>query len=88
MSALDLVVFADVASTEYEDAVVRGSEHRFEGSDYVSMPNVKGLVKVPASKQSTRRSTRHKGVGQPSTSETIDLGDDLEVEDTEVPADV
>ncbi|KAJ0467319.1 hypothetical protein HanIR_Chr14g0684001 [Helianthus annuus] len=87
MSALDFiksddtsdVVFADVASTEYEDVVVRGSEHRFEGSDYVSMPNVKGLVKVPASKQCTRRSTRHKGVGQPSTSETIDLGDDLEV---------
>ncbi|KAJ0692402.1 hypothetical protein HanPI659440_Chr15g0585531 [Helianthus annuus] len=70
-----------------EDAVVRGSEHRFEGSDYVSIPNVKGFVKVPASKQCTRRSTRRIGAGQPSSSETIDLGDDLEVEDTKVPTD-
>ncbi|KAJ0502855.1 hypothetical protein HanHA300_Chr11g0417651 [Helianthus annuus] len=95
MSALDFiksddtsdVVFADAASAEGEDAVVRGSEHRFEGSYYVSVSNVKGFVKVAASKQSTRRSTRRKGVGQPSSSETIDLGDDLEVEDTKVPTD-
>ncbi|KAJ0732283.1 hypothetical protein HanRHA438_Chr07g0318431 [Helianthus annuus] len=46
MSALDFsksddtsdVVFADAASAEGEDAVVRGSENRFEGSDYVSVP--------------------------------------------------
>ncbi|KAM0052217.1 hypothetical protein Hdeb2414_s0007g00245651 [Helianthus debilis subsp. tardiflorus] len=25
----------------------RGSEHRFEGSGYVSVPNVKGFVKIP-----------------------------------------
>ncbi|MFS7889907.1 hypothetical protein Hanom_Chr00s000005g01612471 [Helianthus anomalus] len=95
MSALDFiksdetsdVVFADVASAEGEDVVVRGSEYRFEGSGYVSVPNVKGFVKVPALKQSTRRSTRSKGVGQPSSSEKIDLGDDLDVEDTDVPAD-
>ncbi|KAM0008583.1 hypothetical protein Hdeb2414_s0022g00616041 [Helianthus debilis subsp. tardiflorus] len=42
------VVFTDVASAEGEDVVVRGSEHRFEGSGYVSVPNVKGFVKVPA----------------------------------------
>ncbi|MFS7905564.1 hypothetical protein Hanom_Chr01g00049161 [Helianthus anomalus] len=68
MSALDFiksddtsdVVFADVASTEGEDVVVRGSEHRFEGSGYVSVPNLKGFVKVPASKQSTFHSTRRK----------------------------
>ncbi|KAF5782109.1 hypothetical protein HanRHA438_Chr11g0504461 [Helianthus annuus] len=95
MSALDFlksddtsdVVFADTISAEGEDVVVRGSEHRFEGSDYVNVPNVKGFVKPPASKQSTRCSTRRKGVGQPSTSETIDLGDELDVEDTEVPDD-
>ncbi|KAJ0450407.1 hypothetical protein HanHA300_Chr15g0555961 [Helianthus annuus] len=50
------------------------------------MPWLEGFVKVPASKQCTRRSTRRIGAGQPST-ETIDLGDDLEVEDTKVPAD-
>ncbi|MFS8003827.1 hypothetical protein Hanom_Chr13g01218471 [Helianthus anomalus] len=53
------VVFADAASAEGEDVVVRGSE-RFEGSDYVSVLNVKGFVKAPVSKQSTRRSTRRK----------------------------
>ncbi|KAJ0448539.1 hypothetical protein HanPSC8_Chr17g0784771 [Helianthus annuus] len=82
------VVFTDAASAEGEDAVVRGSEHRFEGSGYVSVRNVKGFVKVAASKASTRRSTRRKGAGQPSSSETIDLGDDLEVsKDLEVPTD-
>ncbi|MFS8034624.1 hypothetical protein Hanom_Chr17g01583311 [Helianthus anomalus] len=95
MSALDFiksddtsdVVFADAASTEGEDAVVRGSDHRFIGLGYVSLPNAKGFVKVPASKQSTRHYTRRKGARQPACFETIDLGDDLEVEDTEVPAD-
>ncbi|KAM0043327.1 hypothetical protein Hdeb2414_s0010g00339981 [Helianthus debilis subsp. tardiflorus] len=76
------VVFADAASAEGEDAVVRGFEHRFEGSVYVNVPNVKGFVNPPVSKHSTRRSTRRKGVGPPSTSETIDLGDKLDVEDT------
>ncbi|KAM0046260.1 hypothetical protein Hdeb2414_s0009g00314051 [Helianthus debilis subsp. tardiflorus] len=95
MSALDFiksddtsdVVFADAASAKGEDVVVSGSEHRFDGSNYVGVPNVKGFVKAPASKQSTRRSTRRKGVGQPSTSKNIDLVDDLEKEDTEVPDD-
>ncbi|MFS7900500.1 hypothetical protein Hanom_Chr00s117802g01810391 [Helianthus anomalus] len=81
------VVFVDVASVEGEDVVVRGSGHRFEGSKYVSVFNVKGFVKPPASNQSTRRPTRRKGAGQPLTSETIDLGDELDVEDTEVPDD-
>ncbi|KAM0040339.1 hypothetical protein Hdeb2414_s0012g00392651 [Helianthus debilis subsp. tardiflorus] len=82
------VVFTDAASTEGEDVVVRGSEHRFERSGYVSVPNIKRFVKVAASKASTRRSTRRKGVGQRSSSETIDLGDDLEIyEDLEVPTD-
>ncbi|MFS7948178.1 hypothetical protein Hanom_Chr06g00556941 [Helianthus anomalus] len=59
MSALDLVksddtsdvVFGDVAVTLGEDAVVRGSEHRFEGSSYVNVPNVKGFMKAPGSKK-------------------------------------
>ncbi|KAJ0738764.1 hypothetical protein HanOQP8_Chr06g0230371 [Helianthus annuus] len=68
--------------------LVRGSEHRFEGSGYISVANVKGFAKVAASKASTRRPTRRKGAGRPSSSETIDLGDDLEIyEDLEVPTD-
>ncbi|MFS7948177.1 hypothetical protein Hanom_Chr06g00556931 [Helianthus anomalus] len=66
MSALDLVksddtsdvVFGDVAVTLGEDAVVRGSEHRFEGSSYVNVPNVKGFMKAPGSKVSICRSNR------------------------------
>ncbi|KAJ0766089.1 hypothetical protein HanPI659440_Chr08g0311451 [Helianthus annuus] len=81
------VVFTDAASAEGEDVVVRGSEHRFEASGYDNVPNVKGFVKVVASKASTRRSTLRNGAGQPSSSETIDLGDDVEVsEDLEIPA--
>ncbi|KAJ0742920.1 hypothetical protein HanPI659440_Chr10g0369691 [Helianthus annuus] len=81
------VIFTDAAANEGEDAVVRGSEHRFEGSAYVNVPNVKRFVKVVASKASTRRSTRRTGVGQPSSSEIVDLSDDVEIlEDVEVPA--
>ncbi|KAF5797625.1 hypothetical protein HanRHA438_Chr07g0293401 [Helianthus annuus] len=88
MSLLDLVksddtfdvVFEDAAATPGEDAIARGSEHRFEGSDYVSVPNVKGFTKVPASKVSTRRLNRRlKSVDQPSGSEAIDISDDIEV---------
>ncbi|KAF5820251.1 hypothetical protein HanXRQr2_Chr01g0000121 [Helianthus annuus] len=65
MSALDFiksdynsdVVFGDAEATEGDDAVVRGAEHRFEGSGYVNVPNVKGFTKAAASKASTRRST-------------------------------
>ncbi|KAF5774776.1 hypothetical protein HanXRQr2_Chr13g0604491 [Helianthus annuus] len=88
MSALDFVksddtsdvVLEDVAATPGEDAIARGSEHRFEGSGYVSVPNVKGFTKVPASKVSTRRLNRHlKSADQPSSSEAIDISDDIEV---------
>ncbi|KAF5809621.1 hypothetical protein HanRHA438_Chr04g0169521 [Helianthus annuus] len=83
MSALDFiksddtfdVVFVDGEAAEGDDGVVRGAEHRFKGSTYVSVPNVKGFVKVAASKASTRR----KGAGQPSSSETVDLSDDVEI---------
>ncbi|KAJ0714686.1 hypothetical protein HanPI659440_Chr13g0492231 [Helianthus annuus] len=74
------VAFGDVAATLGEDAVVRGSEHRFEGSGYVSVPNVKGFSKAPGSRVSIRRSNlRLKGADQPSGSEAIDISDDIEV---------
>ncbi|MFS8006215.1 hypothetical protein Hanom_Chr14g01246621 [Helianthus anomalus] len=88
MSALDFVksndtsdvVFGDAAATPGEDAIARGSEHRLEGSGYVSVPNVKGFTKVPCSKVSVRRSNRRlKGADQPSGSEAIDISDDIEV---------
>ncbi|KAM0040087.1 hypothetical protein Hdeb2414_s0012g00389701 [Helianthus debilis subsp. tardiflorus] len=65
------VVFMDVEATEGEDAVARGSEQRFEGSGYVSIPNVKGFTKVPAPKVFTRRSNQRllKSANQPSGSE-------------------
>ncbi|KAM0047062.1 hypothetical protein Hdeb2414_s0009g00324081 [Helianthus debilis subsp. tardiflorus] len=89
MSALDFiksddtsdVMFTDVVAAKGDDVVVRGSKHRFEGLGYVNVHNIKGFVKVSASKASTRCSTRRKGVRQPSSSETVDLSDDLEVSD-------
>ncbi|MFS8018041.1 hypothetical protein Hanom_Chr15g01387481 [Helianthus anomalus] len=74
------VVFGDAATTPGEDAIARGSEHRFEGFGYVSVPNIKGFTKVPGSKVSVRRSNRClKSVDQPSGSEAIDISDDIEV---------
>ncbi|KAF5798158.1 hypothetical protein HanXRQr2_Chr07g0289531 [Helianthus annuus] len=74
------LAFGDAATTPGEDAVARGSEHRFEGSGYVSVPNVKGFTKVSASKVSVRRSNRRlKSADQPSGSEAIDISDDIEV---------
>ncbi|KAJ0797495.1 hypothetical protein HanPI659440_Chr04g0174521 [Helianthus annuus] len=82
MSALDFiksddtsdVAFGDVAATPSEDAVVRGSEHSFEGSGYVNVSNVRGFTKAPGSKVSVRRSNcRLKGGDQPSGSEAIDI---------------
>ncbi|KAJ0557826.1 hypothetical protein HanIR_Chr07g0329551 [Helianthus annuus] len=87
MSALDFIksddtsdiAFDDVGATPGEDAVVRGSDYRFEGSGYANVPNVKGFTKATASKGSTRHSQRHlKGVDQPSGSEPIDVSDDIE----------
>ncbi|KAM0070639.1 hypothetical protein Hdeb2414_s0001g00015451 [Helianthus debilis subsp. tardiflorus] len=52
------VAFDDAAATLGEDAIVRGSDHRFEGSGYVSVPNVKGFTKAEGSKVSVRRSKR------------------------------
>ncbi|KAM0036710.1 hypothetical protein Hdeb2414_s0014g00429611 [Helianthus debilis subsp. tardiflorus] len=53
MSALDFVKsddMSDVAITDAkaaagDDAVVRGSEHMFEDTEYVSVPNVKDFTR-------------------------------------------
>ncbi|KAJ0741202.1 hypothetical protein HanOQP8_Chr06g0225361 [Helianthus annuus] len=86
MSALDFVksddtldvAFMDAEAAAGDDAVVRGSEHRFEGLGYV---NVKGFTKVTVPKVSTRRSNRRmlKATGQSSTSEHVVFIDDIEV---------
>ncbi|MFS7917706.1 hypothetical protein Hanom_Chr03g00192321 [Helianthus anomalus] len=91
MSALDFiksddtsdVVFMDAETTKGDDVVVRGAEHRFEGSTYMNVPNFKGFTKVAVSIASTRRSTRHmlKGAEQPSGSKPVDLIDDIETPD-------
>ncbi|MFS7960646.1 hypothetical protein Hanom_Chr08g00705501 [Helianthus anomalus] len=55
-------------------------ERRFEGSGYVNVPYVMGFTKVPGSKVSVCRLNRHlKGVDQPSSSEAIDISNDIEV---------
>ncbi|KAJ0891185.1 hypothetical protein HanPSC8_Chr09g0350631 [Helianthus annuus] len=51
------VVFGDAEATEGDDVVVYGAEHRFEGSGYVNVPNVKGFAKEATYKASTCRST-------------------------------
>ncbi|MFS8018729.1 hypothetical protein Hanom_Chr15g01395421 [Helianthus anomalus] len=59
MSALDFlksddtskVVFSDAASAEGEDVVVRCAKHRFEGSGYVSVPNVKDVEVLDGGKK-------------------------------------
>ncbi|KAJ0605302.1 hypothetical protein HanHA300_Chr02g0061511 [Helianthus annuus] len=73
MSALDFVksddtsdvAFTDVEAMAGDDAVVRGSEHRFEDIGYVNVSNVKGFTKTAAPKTSTRRFIRRmlKGLG-------------------------
>ena len=77
------VVFGDAEATTGEDVVVRGTEHRFEGSGYVNVPNVKGFTKVVASKVSTRRSSccLIKTTDQPSASEPVELSNDIEASD-------
>ncbi|KAJ0682295.1 hypothetical protein HanPI659440_Chr16g0645751 [Helianthus annuus] len=91
MSALDFiksddtsdVVFGDAEAIEGDDAVVRGAEHRFEGSGYVNVLKVKWFTKATASKASTHHSTHRmlKGAEQPSSSEAVDLSDDIETSD-------
>ncbi|KAJ0834511.1 hypothetical protein HanRHA438_Chr16g0744441 [Helianthus annuus] len=87
MSALDFiksddtsdVVYEDVPSVPDENVVVRTAEQRFDGSGYVSVSNVKGFSKPIVPKASTRRSTRRlKGVPQSTSTEPVELSDDIE----------
>ncbi|KAM0041115.1 hypothetical protein Hdeb2414_s0011g00362521 [Helianthus debilis subsp. tardiflorus] len=72
------VVFTDAQAVEGDDAVGRGSEHRFEDVGYVSVPNVKGFA---APKALTRRSARRmlKSAAQSTSSDPVELSDDIEV---------
>ncbi|KAF5788217.1 hypothetical protein HanXRQr2_Chr10g0461581 [Helianthus annuus] len=88
MSALDFiksndtsdVVFEDVPVIPDENAVVKGTEQRFEGTGYVGISNVKGFSKPLAPKASTRRSTRRlKGIPQSTSTEPVELSDDIKV---------
>ncbi|MFS8019428.1 hypothetical protein Hanom_Chr15g01403651 [Helianthus anomalus] len=81
------VVFMDAKATEGDDVVIRGAEHRFEGSAYVNVSNVKGFTKVAAFKASIRHSTLRmlKGAEPPSGSEPVELSDEIEtLDDLEV----
>ncbi|KAJ0565686.1 hypothetical protein HanIR_Chr06g0265361 [Helianthus annuus] len=98
MSALDFiksddtsdVVFEDAPSVPGENVVVRTSEQRFEGTGYVSAANVKGFTKSNAPKSSSRRSSRRllKAGPQSTSTEPVDLTDDIEVSEDQVEAGV
>ncbi|MFS7988841.1 hypothetical protein Hanom_Chr11g01039601 [Helianthus anomalus] len=88
MSALDFIKSDDTSDVEFEDAlaipcenvVVRSSEQRFEGLGYVGVSNVKGFTKPSVPKASNRRSARRlRGATQPTSSDTVELSDDIEV---------
>ncbi|KAJ0450338.1 hypothetical protein HanHA300_Chr15g0555191 [Helianthus annuus] len=74
------VVFGDTEATSHEDVVVRGTEHRFEGSGYVNVPNVKGFTRFGASKAFIHCLTRRmlKVADHPSASEPVQLRDVIE----------
>ncbi|KAJ0765019.1 hypothetical protein HanPI659440_Chr08g0298791 [Helianthus annuus] len=74
------VVFGDTEATSDEDVVVRGTEHRFEGSGYVNVPNVKGFTRFGASKAFIHWLTRRmlKVPDHPSASEPVQLRDVIE----------
>ncbi|KAJ0557575.1 hypothetical protein HanIR_Chr07g0326671 [Helianthus annuus] len=98
MSALDFiksddtsdVVFEDAPSVPGENVVVRTSEQRFEGTGYASVANVKGFTKSSAPKSSTRRSSRRllKAGPQSTSTEPVDLTDDIEFLEDQVEAGV
>ncbi|KAJ0546838.1 hypothetical protein HanOQP8_Chr08g0286001 [Helianthus annuus] len=87
MSALDFVksvdtsdvVFTDAQAAEGDDAVARGSEQRFEDAGYVSVSNVKGFTKAAAPKTLTCRSARRLKSAAQSSSDPVELSDDIEV---------
>ncbi|XP_022007896.1 uncharacterized protein LOC110907186 [Helianthus annuus] len=98
MSALDFiksddtsdVVFEDAPTVPGENVVVRTSEQRFEGSGYVSVENVKGFTKSNVPKPSTRRLSRRllKATPQSTSTEPVDLSDDIEVSEDQAEAEV
>ncbi|KAJ0804724.1 hypothetical protein HanPI659440_Chr02g0041411 [Helianthus annuus] len=97
MSALDFiksddtsdVVFEDVPSVPNENVVVRTAEQRFEGSGYASVSIVKGFSKPLAPKASTQRSNRRlKAAPQSTSTEPVDLSDDIEVSEDQAEAGV
>ncbi|MFS7930066.1 hypothetical protein Hanom_Chr04g00339771 [Helianthus anomalus] len=75
------VAFTDAEAAAGDDVVVRGSDYRFEDAEYVSIPNVKGFTKTVGPKTLTCRSTRHmlKSAPQSTSSDHVDLSDDIEV---------
>ncbi|KAJ0643890.1 hypothetical protein HanRHA438_Chr16g0745981 [Helianthus annuus] len=95
MSALDFVksddtsgvVFTDAQAAEGDDAVARGSEHRFKDVGYVSVPNVKGFTKTAAPKALTHRYARRmlKSAAQSTSSDPVELSDDIEVSEGQGP---
>ncbi|KAJ0678126.1 hypothetical protein HanOQP8_Chr12g0444371 [Helianthus annuus] len=70
-----------------EDAVARGSEHRYEDVGYVSVPNVKGFTKTAVPKALARRSSRRmlKSAAQSTSSDHVELSDDIEVSEGQGP---
>ncbi|KAJ0681118.1 hypothetical protein HanPI659440_Chr16g0632121 [Helianthus annuus] len=74
------VVFGDTEATSDEDVVVRGTEHRFEGSGYVNVPNVKGFTRFGASKAFIHCLNRRMLMvaDHPSASEPVQLRDVIE----------
>ncbi|KAJ0542544.1 hypothetical protein HanHA89_Chr09g0340971 [Helianthus annuus] len=98
MSALDFiksddtsdVIFEDAPTVPGENVVVRTSEQRFEGTGYANVANVKGFTKSTAPKSSSRRSSRRllKARPQSTSTEPVDLTDDIEVSEDQVEAGV
>ncbi|KAJ0614425.1 hypothetical protein HanIR_Chr02g0062311 [Helianthus annuus] len=93
MSALDFVksddtfdvVFTDAQAAEGDDAVARGSKQRFEDAGYVSVSNVKGFTKAAAPKILTRRFAHRLKSAAQSSSDLVELSDDIEVSESQGP---
>ena len=93
MSALDFikqddasgVVFKDAEAAEGEDALTKYEKGRYDGTNYVAVPNVKGFTKTSSSKASTRRSSRRllKAAKPVDASEALTVSDDIEEVDEE-----
>ncbi|KAM0066662.1 hypothetical protein Hdeb2414_s0002g00051651 [Helianthus debilis subsp. tardiflorus] len=73
------VAFGDVQATPGENLVVKDSEQRFEGSDYVGVSDVKGFKKAIVPKVVRRSNHRLNTSCPPSTLEHVDLSDDIGV---------